>query len=402
MCLRERTTSWYHPRPGWMSLLLASLYVTSLAWIPPSTAAQMLHVVGDEAGEIGASLSHHGLSPAFAVHWRGDTTELPSRPRWIEHRVTPRERLTQISARYGVRARQVRRWNELADNTVETGQKLRIRAQRVPPPRLRIEHVVRPSDTWGSIAASYRIETRDLHAYNWRVRRLEPGMSLVAWIDPGRPWTVYRGQPAHVRAPDPVPPGARSIGRPNRGRLVDGVQLPSSDAYTIREPRIAWGSSWAIRHLLAAVHAFRSTAGYQGELVIKSMSRQHGRRFPPHRSHQSGRDVDIALPLLPGVPKTEIPHPDEVDWEATWALVSALIDTREIDLVFLDISIQRRLYEAARGLGASHDQLRPLIQFPRERDKEQAVVRHGKGHLHHIHVRFTCAPYEDRCRTKSR
>lgn len=387
-----------------MSVLLTSLFVGIMAWLCPTSAARVLAVTTQAAksSERAVVPPQPGLPTLLAAHWRGDATQTLEHPKWIKHDVTPRERLTQIAARYGVLPRQLRHWNELDSDELEPGDVLRVHAQRIPPPRVRIEHRVRAGETWGSIAAGYRVETRDLHAYNWQIKTLEPDGMLTVWIDPGRPWTVHRRPARPAPKLVDVTPGSISVGRPNRGRLLNAIQVPPDPAYTIREPRITWGSSWAIRHLLVAIHRFRAMSGYEGELVIKSMSRKNGRRFPPHRSHQSGRDVDIALPLLPGVPATEVPHPDEVDWEATWSLITALLLGGEIDLIFLDISVQRRLYEAARGLGVGHDDLRPLIQFPPESGKDVAVVRHGKGHLHHIHVRFSCAPYENRCRAKSR
>ncbi|MEE9386339.1 MAG: LysM peptidoglycan-binding domain-containing protein [Nannocystaceae bacterium] len=339
----------------------------------------------------------------FAQLWKGHETVELRRAKWVIHTVTPRERLTQIAVRYAVKTKQILDWNELETPTLETRQKLRIKTRRIPPPRRRLLHISRAEETWGSIAAMYRVSTRDLHAYNWKVRRLQPGTTLVIWMDPGRAWTVFRFSPSHATPhPISVPMGGTSVGRPNRGRLVDGVQIPKSTLYERREPRILWGSSYAVRHLVDSIARFRAVSGYDGAIILKSMSREHGRRFPPHRSHQSGRDIDIQLPLLPGARNTAVPEPDEVDWEATWALVAALEASHAIDLIFLDISVQRRLYEAARGLGATHDGLRPMMQWPREPNKAPALVRHGKGHLHHIHVRFGCAQAETRCRSKSR
>jgi murein endopeptidase len=199
-----------------------------------------------------------------------------------------------------------------------------------------------------------------------------------------------------------VPDGGLSVGRPNRGRVQHAVQVPDLPYYTRRNPDILWGSSHAVRSLVSALARFRHESGFEGEVILGSMSRSRGGRFSPHRSHQSGRDIDIRLPLLPGVRPTHAPAADEVDWQAAWALVSSLIDTGEVHAIYLETRLQRRLYEAARQLGAGHEELVDKIQWPRSETGVVAIVRHQKGHDAHIHVRFSCAPDEDRCKTQSR
>ena len=78
------------------------------------------------------------------------------------------------------------------------------------------------------------------------------------------------------------------------------------------------------------VTEFRGRSGYEGTIEIASLSREVGRRLPPHVSHQSGRDVDIRLPLLPTVPVTRRPNPDEIDWLATWALIESLLARSDV------------------------------------------------------------------------
>ncbi|MEZ4430437.1 MAG: penicillin-insensitive murein endopeptidase [Nannocystaceae bacterium] len=184
-----------------------------------------------------------------------------------------------------------------------------------------------------------------------------------------------------------VPPGAQSVGRPNAGALVSGVQLPENPAlYTRRLPALAWGSTFAITRLQEGVARFRRDSGFRGELAIGGISKQHGGPFSPHKSHQSGRDVDITLPRRAGA------H----DWDATWSLVEAFIETGAVERIFLDHGRQRGLYEAARRAGVPTRTLERVIQYPRGRGSP-AIVQHVRGHAEHIHVRFRCGPTEARC-----
>lgn len=211
-------------------------------------------------------------------------------------------------------------------------------------------------------------------------------------------------QPQPSRADDviewsivPVPQTGMSIGRPNQGRLAGAVQIPPNDAlYTIRNPAHSWGSTHAIEQLQWALVEFRQSSGFDRQILVCDMSRKTGGRFRPHHSHRSGRDVDIRLPLKRGVPENTIPEAASVvDWDATWALVKALMSTNEVKYIFLSRSRQRPLYEAALRAGETRETLRTWIQYPEA--VRGAVVRHSQGHVKHIHVRFKCGPNEKAC-----
>ncbi len=324
---------------------------------------------------------------------------------WIRHVVTPRERLSQIAARYGVKRDDLVEWNGLANRRVRLrqGTRLRIHARQTPPPRKKITYVVEEGDTWSSIAVMHRVDYRDLLGFNWpRPRSLDPGLELTIWIDPGRPRTV---NVHHGKSPPPLPEGidgAQSRGHPARGRLRNAVRLPESDLYDCGHDRWLWGSSHTMRNLINAVAEFRYNSGFEGRLIVGSISRRRGGRFPPHRSHQSGRDVDIRLPLMPGLATRISPNADEIDWGASWELVRALVDTGEVEVIFLEGPLQRRLYQAALWEGAIAEELRTIIAWPNRQGNEKALVRHSKGHDGHIHVRFRCGPDEPRCRPRRR
>ena len=376
----------------------------------PSGTAALLLLLGlgralvfeDEAEQ--APVGSVWASDLLSVLQEAPPTLTPERPRWIRHRVRPRERVTQIAARYGVSASDLIEWNDLDPATVHpTGRRtLRVLARKIPPPRRKVRTVVGEGEGWMDIATKFGIERKDLRAYNWRVRRLEPGVELELWVDPGVPRTIERtwstpsARPSAL--PFEIPTGGQSVGRPERGRLLDGVQLPDSDLYTRKHPSVLWGSSHTIEQIVSALTTLRRETGYTGEIMIGAISRRQGRRFVPHVSHQSGRDVDIRLPLLPGVPSTVHPNPDEVDWLATWALVKAFVDTGEVTAIFLDISLQSRLYEAARSLGETPQTLRPILAWPNWKENTRPIVRHASGHEGHVHVRITCGRAEPRCK----
>jgi murein endopeptidase len=332
-------------------------------------------------------------------------TVRPPRRVWVRHRLRPRERLSQVAARYGSSLQDLVSDNHLDPNYLDPNRALakkhrrvRVLARQIPPPRREVVTVVAAGESWGDIAERMRVEELDLRAWNWQRRKLDEGRELVLWVDPVAKGTLRPGQGPAVPDSFEVPATGRSVGRPQHGRLEGGVLVPKSTLYSRRKPTGGlWGSSHTIEQIQRAFANFRHDSGFAGEVVIGAVSRRHGGRFNPHISHQSGRDIDIRLPLREGLSSTEGPNPDEIDWYATWALVKAFIDTGEVSAIFLDVSLHRRLYEAARIMGETPESLEEIITWPSWRGKNP-VVKHSAGHDTHIHVRIDCALTEPRCR----
>ncbi len=70
--------------------------------------------------------------------------------------------------------------------------------------------------------------------------------------------------------------------------------------------------------------------------------------------------------------------------------------------MFLEHSLQKRLYKAAREAGATKEQLAVWLQWPntpKSTKGKRAVIRHVKGHVVHFHVRIRCAEAEKFCVT---
>ena len=61
---------------------------------------------------------------------------------------------------------------------------------------------------------------------------------------------------------------AKSIGLPQRGRILNSVQLPKSDLYARGHPWVLWGSSHAVKNVHAAFAKFRHDTGFEGTVVV--------------------------------------------------------------------------------------------------------------------------------------
>ena len=192
--------------------------------------------------------------------------------------------------------------------------------------------------------------------------------------------------------------GGRSVGLPEAGSLEDGIQLPfDPGAYTRRDANRSYATARTLKTIQAALRALRTEHGVDAEVVIGDISRPRGGTFPPHVSHTSGRDIDIRLILAPGLDRTTLPFAaDQVDWDATWALVHSFLETGHVTYVFLDFDHQEHLHRAGVRAGIHPRVVDSWLQWP-DAAKATAIVRHEPGHRAHLHIRLSCEGQGPRC-----
>jgi murein endopeptidase len=105
-----------------------------------------------------------------------------------------------------------------------------------------------------------------------------------------------------------------AVGRPNAGRLLNGVQLPSEGEHfftwdpirntTPNRPWRRYGTDRLVRVLLEALAEFRADNPGVARVGIGDLSRPRGVGFGPrfgppgHASHQNGLDVDVYYPRV--------------------------------------------------------------------------------------------------------
>jgi murein endopeptidase len=194
---------------------------------------------------------------------------------------------------------------------------------------------------------------------------------------------------------EPAPGESHSVAQPWRGRLENGEQLPSDDdAYRIRRPAHAWGAENVVTHLRAAIASVRALHDVH-VLAIGDLSAKEGGKLSQHLSHQSGLDVDVGFyfhKVPDGYPDAFAPASDDLDLEATWALLAAFVRTADapdgVQMIFLDTSVQKRLHDYAQSRGTPTETLAAVFQYPRGKDALTGIVRHWPNHTDHFHVRF--------------
>jgi hypothetical protein len=173
--------------------------------------------------------------------------------------------------------------------------------------------------------------------------------------------------------------------------MADAVQLTPGPGYIVKKPIFAWGTPRTIHLLREAARLYTRRIHDGPPIRIGDISKREGGPFPPHLSHQTGRDVDVGY-ILKG-PKAEVTRfvpavSSNLDRERSWALVDALVSTGGVAHIFMDYDVQGMLYEHAKAQGVAAERLADLFQYPRGRYSWHGKIRHWKGHHDHLHVRF--------------
>jgi penicillin-insensitive murein endopeptidase len=187
---------------------------------------------------------------------------------------------------------------------------------------------------------------------------------------------------------DPGSLGPISIGGPSRGALFNGEQVQESPLWHVVEPEHSWGAPEAIASIESAIERVSAEYPDSPPLYVGHLSSRNGGYLRPHRSHQSGRDVDLGYYYVGGPGWYARATAKNLDRVRTWALVKALASDANVEAIFMDRSVQQLLREQALASGESPVWLEALFEGPR-RGGDHLIV-HEWGHLTHLHVRFKC------------
>jgi LysM repeat protein len=312
-----------------------------------------------------------------------------------EHVVARGETLWALAKRSGCTVDALRKANDMdRDDPLVVGTRLRLPtcAGTTGPTAGVVKHRVAPGDTLSHIAVRYGTTVAEIRARNdLDGSTIVPGQELIVTGREPMPLRLVSGQ---------------SVGRVGRGKLVEGVQLPQDPAYYRRRPHWAWGAQHVIDHTRRAIAAVRDAHPKLHRLAIGDISTPSGGVIPGHKSHQSGRDIDIGLyfeKAPEGYPEEFVPaDAGKLHLGATWALVQALWKASKLDggpqVLFLDYGVQGKLYQHARQQGLSKKVLREIFQYPDGRWAKDRFVKHEPKHDDHIHVRYGCPPKDRTCK----
>jgi len=293
-----------------------------------------------------------------------------------KHEVVPGEYTAIIASRYGVRRKDLYRINpklKANPNYVRPGSIILVCPDIAPRERTEIAYEVQPGDNVYKIAHKYGLGARELIRFQKGklkdANSLRVGQKLTVWVD------------------GDIIPGYGEYSD-DKGMLKHGVQMPDGRYYVVKHPSLSWGTPETVRLIQTAVSKYRSRAGGGPKVHVGDISKRGGGKFPPHRSHQTGKDVDVGY-VLKGSQADETrfvnANGNNLDLDRTWKLIDAFLDTDKVRYIFMDRRVQKMLYDHAKSKGVSEDTLDELFQYPRRRG---GIIRHSKGHVNHFHVRF--------------
>lgn len=194
---------------------------------------------------------------------------------------------------------------------------------------------------------------------------------------------------------------SESVGRPNDGYLRHGRLLPTEGAgYVRKNDKAPYGTDEAVAIIEWACGEMVRLYPGTVPVVVGNLSLEKGGRLKPHKSHRAGRDVDLSYYFMDNafVRRFIDATPETMDAEKTWTLVELLLSTHQVEYLFIDRSLQRELYDEAARRGWTEEDLAELFEAPLGACARRGVIRHAKGHRHHLHVRFKCAKSDGRCK----
>ena len=213
-------------------------------------------------------------------------------------------------------------------------------------------------------------------------------------IGPKRPKSSPRdlnsaGPPRCANSKDGL---SRSVGRATRGSLENGCLLAQRGAGWIRRNAAGWGTDRTVGILQWALAEVGRLHSGTVPVIVGALSREHGGKLRPHRSHQSGRDIDVGYYASNNValPRFRPMSSGNIDVDKTWTLIGALLHTGWVHYVFIDYNLQALMVRYLEEQGADAQTLARVFQYPAGRRAKRGIIRHARGHADHFHVRFLC------------
>lgn len=180
--------------------------------------------------------------------------------------------------------------------------------------------------------------------------------------------------------------------------LEGGVALPDLPLfYTRTQNEHSWGSNLMIESIVSVGRHMRWLMPDASPITVGDISAERGGFLSGHITHRAGIDADIGLyHTANGRGGIQGPRGfdrlgEDFDAEANWAMISAFLDTGNVEWILLDQSHIHRLraYVLSNGLLTESE---AEDVFPTQNFYDHSgYVRHAPNHADHMHIRVLCA-----------
>lgn len=251
-----------------------------------------------------------------------------------------------------------------------------------------IRYTIRRGGSLENVANLFKI-------YHHEILEMNPGVGLEQRLAPDTRIVVYRRDPAVA---------SESIGFPSGGSLAGAVPMVEGKGRRILAiPWKTWGTASTIALLDRVLDRWAARGDVQ-PILVGNISNRTGGKLEPHSTHQSGRDVDLGYPqkLAAGAELNwQEMNERNLDAAETWELLKMLVDTRAVEEIYIDRTLQKLLYDyAVESAVVKKSSLARWMEYPRPTGQSGTVIKHVPGHTDHLHVRFTCGKGQTRCKSR--
>ena len=189
------------------------------------------------------------------------------------------------------------------------------------------------------------------------------------------------------------------MGKASGGKLIHGEKMPEGPGYSYGRRAHVYGTNETVTYLIRCIGEYRRKNPDGPDVVLGNISRKGGGHLDPHKSHQSGRDVDIGyIHKKKYQPVTSMigTNHRNLDPRKTWDLLWCFLDTGAVDVMYMDTAVLEPLYEHLEVRNFTDRYLKKTFQYPRKSRGGQ-VIQDYPGHHHHVHIRFKCPEGDKGC-----
>lgn len=205
---------------------------------------------------------------------------------------------------------------------------------------------------------------------------------------------------------DRAPTGSHSAGTVADGVLLNAAELPfAGDHHAIIERHRKNQTRWGTEQLVALIQAAADHVGTKAPgapLRVGNMSRKAGGDIRWSRSHNSGRDADLAFYVVDAKSGESVPAPDllrfdehgvpagrgdlRFDVARNWLLVEGFLNQTDINVqwLFISLPLKQMLLDEAARVGADPEVIR----------RAESVLHQPTDalpHADHFHLRIGCS-----------